>query len=146
VNAVVTCPVCGKRNRVPASASGFPRCGNCRSPLPWLVEADDSDFAEVVEHSSIPVLVDFWATWCGPCRIVAPTVERIAQELAGRIKAVKVDADRAPKVSARFGVQSIPTLLVMDEGREVERTIGALPADQLMERIHKSLNLIASGE
>lgn len=109
---VTSCPSCGKRNRVPAAARGRPRCAACGRDLPWLVDAGDSDFAEIVERSALPVLVDVWAPWCGPCRMVSPIVERIATERSGRMKVAKVNSDLAPEISARHGIQSIPTLLL----------------------------------
>src|SRR4051794_18101107 len=89
--ALTKCPNCGKTNRVPAAASGRPRCGNCRLDLPWIAVAGDDDFSVIAEHSPVPVLVDFWAAWCGPCRMVSPVLDRLATERAGRIKLVKVD-------------------------------------------------------
>ena len=105
---IVECAVCGKKNRVPAAASGVPRCGNRHSPLPWIADADDATFAKVVEESVLPVLVDIWAPWCGPCRTVSPTLERLAREYAGRVKLVKVNSDEATRVSERFGVRAHP--------------------------------------
>ncbi|MCW2724411.1 MAG: thioredoxin [Frankiales bacterium] len=138
-SSVVACLNCGRRNRVPVAAEGIPRCGSCQTPLPWLTDAGDDDFDVVAGAADVPVLVDLWATWCGPCRMVAPGVERAAKELAGRLKAVKVDVDKAPGVAARFGAQSIPTLLVLDHGREVSRQIGAVPPDQLLRWIESAL-------
>jgi thioredoxin 2 len=128
---IVSCPNCGKKNRVPLSAAGIPRCASCHTNLPWVVDAGEADFAEAVS-GRVPVLVDLWAPWCGPCRVVAPGVERAAAELAGRLKVVKVNVDDAPGVSARFGVQGIPTLLVLRDGEPVARQVGALPPDQLL--------------
>lgn len=128
---IVACPSCGKRNRVPAAASGLPRCASCKSPLPWLVDAAADTF-EAAARTSLPVLVDLWAPWCGPCRTVAPGVARAADELAGRLKVIKVNVDEAPTVSAKFGVQGIPTLLVLRDGRAIARQVGALPADRLL--------------
>ena len=124
---VVTCPHCGTRNRVPSVADGFPRCGNCHNPLPWITEAGDDDFAAVTEQPSVPVLVDLWATWCGPCRMVSPVLEQLAVERAGVIKLVKVDIDRAPELSRRFQVQAVPTLLVLRGGEIAARQAGAAP-------------------
>jgi thioredoxin 2 len=117
---------------VPKVAGGTPHCGSCRAALPWLVAAGDEDFDAVVGHSPVPVLLDLWAPWCGPCRAVAPAVARVARELAGRIKAVQVNVDEAPGVAARFGARSIPTLLLLRDGVEVDRQVGALPADRLL--------------
>ena len=128
---IVTCPNCGKRNRVPATARGVPRCANCHN-LPWLTAAGDVDFEEVAGNSTLPVLVDLWAPWCGPCRIVEPGVERAAGSLAGRLKVVKVNVDQAPRTAERLGVQGIPTLLLLRDGREVARQVGAVPPPALL--------------
>ncbi len=129
----VTCPSCGKKNRVPAAAHGVPRCANCHSPLPWVTSAVDADFDKVAGESPVPVLVDLWAPWCGPCHAVAPGVERAAKELAGRLKVVKVNVDEANGVAARFDARSIPTLVVLDGGSVVDRRVGALPPDALVD-------------
>lgn len=136
---VVACPHCGKRNRVPASATGKPRCANCRQWLPWIVDAGDRDFAEVVERSSVPVLVDLWATWCGPCRMVSPALEQLAQERAGSLKLVKVDVDAAPQISQRFTVQAVPTLLLVDDGKVLARQSGAAPVAALRSWLDQAL-------
>jgi thioredoxin 2 len=128
---VVTCLHCGTRNRVPSVAAGVPRCGNCRYPQPWIAEAGDDDFAAVAERASIPVLVDFWATWCGPCRMVSPALEQLATERAGVIKLVKVDVDRASALGRRFQVQAVPTLLVLRGGEVAARQAGAAPVAAL---------------
>jgi thioredoxin 2 len=128
---IVTCPSCSKRNRVPAAASGIPRCAACHAALPWLVAAGDADFDDAIAARPA-VLVDLWAPWCGPCRLVAPGVEQAARELAGRLKVVKVNVDDAPDVSRRFEARSIPMLLVLRGGRVVARQVGALPADRLV--------------
>lgn len=122
--ATVTCPHCGKRNRVPAAADGVPKCGNCHHPLPWIADAGDDDFAEVAERASLPVLVDLWATWCGPCRMVSPVLEQLATERAGQIKLVKVDVDRAPVLSQRFEVRAVPTLMMLRGGEVIARQAG----------------------
>ncbi|MGD9999388.1 MAG: thioredoxin [Ilumatobacteraceae bacterium] len=131
-NAITTCPGCGRRNRVPASAFGHPRCAACHRDLPWIVDAGEREFDDAARTSGV-VLVDLWAPWCGPCRMVAPGVERAATELAGRLKVVKVNVDDAPGVSARFGVQGIPTLLLLRDGEVRARQVGALPPDRLLE-------------
>ena len=125
---LVRCPNCGKQNRIRPAAAGVPHCGNCGATLPWLTDAGEGDFGAVVEQSSIPVLVDFWAPWCGPCRIVSPAVEQIARERPGKLKLVKVNTDDSPNLSQRFGIRGIPTLVLLDHGRETARTVGAMPA------------------
>ena len=128
---VVVCPNCGKKNRVPAAARGTPRCGRCQATLPWIAEADDDTYAEVVERSQLPVLVDLWAPWCGPCRKVSPALENLARGYAGRVKLVKVNVDESPLVAGRAGVQGIPTLLVVADGDVVARQTGAAPEQAL---------------
>ena len=129
--SIVTCPHCAKRNRVPAVADGTPRCGNCHEQLPWIADAGDDDFAEVAERAPVPVLVDLWATWCGPCRMVSPALERLATQRAGTLKLVKVDVDQAPRLSQRFEVRSVPTLMVLRDGRLLARQAGAAPEPAL---------------
>ena len=128
---IMNCQHCGRRNRAPAAASGTPRCGHCHQPLPWIVDAGDESFAEVAERSSVPALVDLWAPWCGPCRMVSPALEQLANENAGRLKLVKVNVDNAPKIQQRFGVQAIPTLLLLRNGEVAARQTGAAPAAAL---------------
>ncbi|HEX3493088.1 MAG TPA: thioredoxin TrxC [Streptosporangiaceae bacterium] len=136
---IARCPHCGRRNRVPAAAAGTPRCGNCHKPLSWIVDAGDGSFAEVVEQASVPVLVDFWAPWCGPCRMVSPALAQLAGEKPGQIKLVKVNVDEAPQLQRRFGVQSIPTLMVFRDGKVVSRQTGAAPAPALRNWLDESL-------
>jgi thioredoxin 2 len=136
---VVQCERCGRKNRVPAAATGSPRCGNCHAPLPWMTDADDDDFVDVVEGSALPVVVDLWAPWCGPCRMVSPALERVAKDLAGRVKLVKVDVDQAPKLSERFSVRAVPTLLVMRGGEVIARQAGAAPAAALRRWVDDAL-------
>lgn|SRR5487761_1514902 len=128
---IVRCEKCGTKNRVPASASGVPKCGKCGSVLPWITEAGDDDFEEVAAASALPVLVDLWAEWCGPCRTVSPALEQLAHRMAGHLKLVRVDVDKSPTLARRFDVQSIPTLLLMDRGQVVSRQTGAAPAHAL---------------
>ncbi|MGC1567809.1 MAG: thioredoxin, partial [Trebonia sp.] len=119
------------RNRVPAAAAGIPRCGNCHQPLPWIADADDDSFAEIAEAASIPIVVDLWAPWCGPCRMVSPALAQVAADLAGRVKLVKVNVDESPKIQQRFAVQAIPTLMVLRNGQVAARRSGAAPASDL---------------
>jgi thioredoxin 2 len=124
---VVVCANCQTKNRVPTAADGTPRCGSCHSPLPWIADATDDDFPVVVEKATIPVLVDIWAPWCGPCRMVSPALEQLASEMAGQLKLVKVNTDENPQVSQRFNVLSIPTLLLFKEGEVIDQQVGAAP-------------------
>ncbi|MBO0685092.1 MAG: thioredoxin [Candidatus Dormibacteraeota bacterium] len=136
---IVTCPQCGQRNRVRGTANGAPHCPSCGQALPWLAEAAAADFAASVEQSPIPVLVDFWAPWCGPCRMVAPAVEKLSVELAGRLKVAKVNTDEEPQLGARFGVRGIPTLILFQAGQERDRLSGALPAPALRQWVEARL-------
>jgi thioredoxin 2 len=136
---LVKCPNCGRRNRVPAAASGYPRCGNCHQPLPWIANAGDGNFAEIAEAASLPVIVDLWAPWCGPCRMVSPALEQVATEMAGEIKLVKVNVDESPRLQQRFGVQSIPTLLVLRRGEVIARQIGAVPEPAIKNWVNQAL-------
>jgi thioredoxin 2 len=136
---IVACDNCGKKNRVPAAAAGTPQCANCHKPLAWIADATDGDFGDVADRSRLPVLVDLWAPWCGPCRMVSPALERLAHEFAGRVKLVKVNVDEAPELSRRFEAQSIPTLLLLDHGRTVARQIGAVPESALRTWLEQGL-------
>lgn len=136
---VVGCVKCGQRNRVRSAATGVPECGKCGTALPWLADATSADFASVVEGSPLPVLADFWAPWCGPCRTVAPVVEKLATELAGKLKVAKVNTDEQPDLGARFGVRGIPTLVLFERGRERDRLTGALPAPALKQWVEARL-------
>jgi thioredoxin 2 len=129
--STVACPNCGRRNRVPAVGESVPKCGNCHQPLPWIAEAGDDDFGEVAERAPMPVLVDLWASWCGPCRMVSPVLERLATERAGTLKLVKVDVDSAPRLSQRFAVRAVPTLLLLRDGEVLAQQAGAAPEPAL---------------
>lgn len=128
---VITCPVCGKGNRVPAAAGGTPHCGRCRAPLPWIAEATDGSYRDIVEESTLAVLVDLWAPWCGPCHLVSPALEQLAHDFAGQVKLVKVNVDQSPGTSRRLGVQGIPTLLVTRNGKVIAQHVGAAPESTL---------------
>lgn len=132
--AIISCPSCGARNRVVPISHGTPRCPCCKSALPWVVDANAATFSEETT-SSVPVVVEFWAAWCGPCRMVAPALQDLAAHHAGRVKVVKVDVEANPDLAARFGAQSIPLLVVLREGREVDRIVGALPRTALEQRL-----------
>jgi thioredoxin 2 len=136
---IVRCANCGIKNRVPDRASGVPKCGKCGSALPWITEGGDDDFEEVVESASVPVLVDLWAEWCGPCRMVSPALEQLATQMAGRLKLVKVNVDTSPALTRRFEVQGIPTLLLLEGGKVVSRRTGAAPLDEIQRWMEKAL-------
>src|SRR5881227_1959149 len=134
---LIRCLVCGATNRVPLNkidAGLKPVCGQCKKLLPvsnMPVTVTDATFSAEVEHSPLPVLLDLWAPWCGPCRMVAPVVEELAKEMAGRVRVAKLNVDENPVTASRFHVQSIPTLLVLKGGREMERIVGAQPKSEI---------------
>jgi len=142
-SGLTRCANCGKTNRVPAAASGVPRCGSCHEPLPWMADADDTSFGDVAEAAKIPVIVDLWAPWCGPCRMVSPALEQLARDLAGKVKLVKVNVDTSPRIAERFGAQAIPTLLVLNAGKVIATQIGAAPLAHLRTWVDDALAGVA---
>lgn len=138
----LVCANCGTKNRIRPSPRGAPHCGKCDKPLPWLVTATDETF-DVEAKAAPAVLVDLWAPWCGPCRIVGPIVEELSRDYAGRLKVIKVNVDDNPATAQRFQAYSIPTLVVLKDGRTVDRVVGALPKSQLAVRL--TPHLIRSG-
>jgi putative phosphoribosyl transferase len=135
---VTPCPGCATRNRVPVAASGIPRCSACHETLPWVVDAGADDFDAAIA-TGMPVLVDLWAPWCAPCSAVAPVVERAALELAGQVKVVMVNLDDAPEVAHALSVESIPTLVLIRDGRIVGRHVGAAGERRLLEWIRTNV-------
>jgi thioredoxin 2 len=123
---------------VAPASDGVPRCGNCHELLTWLVDADDESF-EAELQSSLPVLIDLWAPWCGPCKWVSPAIEEAATTHRGELKVVKVNVDEAPRTAARFEVRGIPTLVVLRDGQEVDRIAGAPSRADLMAWIERHL-------
>ena len=136
---IISCPTCDARNRVGPIAQGIPRCPRCKSALPWVVDADADTFAAETT-ASVPVVVDFWAAWCGPCRMISPVLEDLAKSHAGNLKVVKVDVDANRGLATRFGAQSIPLLVVIRDGREIDRVLGALPRAALEQRLRPVLS------
>jgi len=143
---LVRCSECGAANRVPREKieQGLqPKCGRCKSPLraqsaPMTVT--DGSFAAEVERSPLPVLVDAWAAWCGPCRMIAPVIDELATELAGRVRVAKLNVDENPATASRFDLRSIPTLLVIKGGREVDRIIGVQPKQEILRRLERAMS------
>lgn len=139
---ILPCKTCGRRNRVPFSARGA-KCGGCGTSLPSPAEPldvpDAAAFDALVAASPLPVVVDFWAPWCGPCHMVAPEIQRVAASNAGRYVIAKVNTDAVPELSDRFRIRSIPTMAVFHEGRQVASVAGARPAPEIEAFIRQSL-------
>jgi thioredoxin 2 len=133
--SVVNCPHCGARNRLKMPPQDqVPVCGKCKNPLPWIIAGTDISFRKELETST-PVLVDFWAEWCAPCRMTAPVLEDLAREKAGQIKVVKINVDQNPATSGQFNIRSIPTMILFKDGSAVETVVGAMSKEALLERL-----------
>ena len=133
---VTTCPSCGQKNRLTFERLGDEvRCGKCKQPLRAPAEPIEvhsvADFDRLVARASIPVVVDYWAPWCGPCRMVAPELKKVAARQAGHMLVIKVNTDELPELGERYNIRSIPTLAVFAGGTQAASTAGARPADQI---------------
>src|SRR5579862_8883815 len=138
------CPACGAMNRIPTEkiSKGLqPVCGKCKSHLPVSepLIITDASFAADVGQSEIPVLLDMWADWCGPCRMIAPIVNQLAREMAGRVRVAKLNIEENPVTPARFRVQHIPALLIFKDGEEVGRIVGVQPKAEIVRRLEAVL-------
>jgi thioredoxin 2 len=137
---IVDCPSCERLNRVPAARiRDVAKCAACKAALlpltsPVAVRSAE-EFDELTAGSPVPVLVDFWAAWCGPCRAVAPELETIARDRSGRVVVAKVDTEALPEVAARFGIRSIPTMVLLRDGKEAQRITGAMNASAITARL-----------
>ena len=136
--SILKCPNCGASNRITPSERGAPHCGTCGKPLPWVVDANEATF-EVEAKASPTVVVDLWAPWCGPCRIVSPMLDQFAREHAGRVKVVKVNVDDNQGLAIRFDAMSIPTMVVLRDGQVVDRIVGAMPQPALWAKLEPHL-------
>lgn len=145
-NIIVKCSRCHTKNRVPAKRiADHPVCGKCGAPLPGtssqgrVVEVTDRSFGDEVLSFAGPVLVDCWAPWCGPCRMVAPVLEQLAVEYAGRLKIAKLNVDDNPMTASRYTIQSIPTLLLFKNGNQVTKLVGAHPKAEIERQLRAFL-------
>jgi thioredoxin 2 len=146
---MIRCPACGATNRVPREKieQGLePICGRCKAALPLgdkvagkPIAVTDATFAAEIERSPIPVLLDMWAPWCGPCHMVAPVIEQLATEMAGRVRIAKLNIDENPITTRRFNVMSIPTLLVLKNGQEIDRIVGVQPKSEIIRRLESAI-------
>ncbi|HXD30341.1 MAG TPA: thioredoxin [Pyrinomonadaceae bacterium] len=148
---IVRCNACGAQNRVDidkVQQGNGPVCGRCKQPLPLgdrrgdkPVIVSDSTFAAEVEGSPLPVLLDLWAPWCAPCRFIAPVVEELASELAGRVRVAKLNVDDNPITAGRLNVRNIPTLVILRSGKEVDRLVGVIPKAEIRQRLEQVIRV-----
>ena len=136
---ILTCPSCGQRNRVPAEKlDAQPKCGACKAAMqvaqPVNVRSAE-EFDELLWKSPLPILTDFWAAWCGPCKMVAPELEKLARDKDGQVVVAKVDTDALPEVAGRYQITGIPTMILFQQGREAQRVSGAMPAAAIAQQL-----------
>lgn len=142
---LIRCPSCSATNRVPqekVERGLAPVCGRCHTPLSMFsapLTVTDATFSAEVENSPLPVLVDLWAAWCGPCKMIAPVIDELAVEMAGRVRVAKLNIDENPATAERFNVRSIPMLLIFRNGHEVDRIVGAQPKSEINRRLERVL-------
>ena len=142
---LIRCPACGANNRIrrdKITAGTDPICGRCKTALPLTatpITVTDATFAVEVEQSPVPVLLDFWAPWCGPCRMVAPILDELAAEKSGAVRVAKLNVDENPTTASRFNVRSIPTLLIIKNSREIDRLVGVHPKAELLRHLDQAL-------
>ncbi len=137
---IISCQTCGTKNRVSLESKDTPICGKCKNALsfpdkPLIIT--DANFSELVERSSMPVLLDLWANWCPPCRMLAPIVDEVAKELKGKAIIGKLDVDANQVTAGRFGVRSIPTMIIFKDGREAERIVGLQTKEAILQKLKK---------
>jgi thioredoxin 2 len=137
--SIAICPQCGAKNRLKSALPDqLPICGKCKGSLPWIVSGTDISFRKELETST-PVLVDFWAEWCAPCRTTTPVLEELAREKAGQIKVMKINVDQNPTTAGQYNIRSIPTLILFRGGHPVETLVGAMSKDALLQHLEPHL-------
>jgi thioredoxin 2 len=139
-NGIAECAHCGVKNRIKTPPKGqVPVCSKCRNPLPWIINGTDTTFRNELD-TALPVLVDFWADWCAPCRMMSPVLEDFAGQEAGRVKVMKVNVDQNPATAGQFKILSIPTLILFKKGRPMETITGAVALDALRHKLRPHLS------